>query len=118
MGDIRLEARAVTPFHLVSAASTNATVVKASAGQLFGWYLYNSNAAMRKVVFHNSASTPTAGAGVFFTINLPGGAAANVMCQDPILFSAGIAVTTTTGLSDSDATAVGANDLAINLFYA
>jgi hypothetical protein len=38
-------ANGLSIYHLVSAASTNATNVKASAGQLYGWYIYNSNAA-------------------------------------------------------------------------
>lgn len=103
--------------HLVSAASTNATVVKASAGKLFGWYIYNSNAAARKVAFHNSASSPTAGASIFFTVVIPPTAGANVEFTNGITFSTGIAFTTVTGLADSDSTAVAANDLIINLWY-
>jgi hypothetical protein len=45
-------------FHLVSAATTNATNIKASAGTVNGWYIYNSNANARKVAFHNTAGTP------------------------------------------------------------
>lgn len=107
----------LTTYHLVSAASTNATVVKNSAGQLYGWYIYNSNASARKLAFHNTTSSPTAGASVFFTIMLPGGAAANVFTDSGIPFSTGIAITTVTDLADSGTTAVGANDLNINLFY-
>jgi hypothetical protein len=104
-------------FHLVSAATTNATSVKASAGKVTGWYVYNSNASARKVVFHNTAGTPTAGASVFFAIMIPGLAAANVSFPDGIDFTAGIAITTVTGLADSDATAVALNDLIINIYY-
>jgi hypothetical protein len=107
----------LTTFHLVSAATTNATSVKASAGQLYGWYIYNSNAAARKVAFHNTAGTPTAGASVFMTITIPGSSAANVFTDFGIPFSTGIGITTTTGLADTDATAVALNDLTINLFY-
>lgn len=103
--------------HIVSAASTNATVVKASAGQLFGWYIYNSNASARKVAFHNSASTPTAGSSIFFTVVIPPTSGANVEYTNGIAFSSGIAVTMVTGLADSDSTAVAANDLVCNLFY-
>ena len=104
-------------FHLVSAASTNATVIKASAGTVNGWFIYNSNTAARKIIFHNSLSTPTAGAGVFFTLIIPGLAAANVSLPDGIVFSTGISITTTTGLADSDNTGVALNDLIINIFY-
>jgi hypothetical protein len=107
----------LTPFHLVSAATTNATNVKASAGQLFGWFITNSNASMRKVTFHNTAGTPTAGASVFFTLNIPGSGAANIMNGMGIAFGTGIAITTTTDLTDAGTTAVGVGDLTINLFY-
>lgn len=108
----------LSTFHLVSAASTNATNVKASAGQLFGWYIYNSNAAARKVAFHNTAGTPTAGASVVSAIVIPPTSAANVEFTNGIAFSTGIAITTVTDLTDAGATAVGASDLIINLYYA
>jgi hypothetical protein len=104
-------------FHLVSAATTNATNIKASAGTVNGWYIYNSNANARKVAFHNTAGTPTAGASIFYSIVIPGLAATNVSFPDGLAFSTGIAITTVTGLADSDATAVALNDLVINIFY-
>jgi hypothetical protein len=104
-------------YHVVSAASTNADVVKASAGQLFGYYIYNANASARKVAFHDSASTPTAGASVAWSVVLPGGSAANVEWANGVEFDNGIAITTVTEVADSGTTAVGAGDLDINLFY-
>lgn len=104
--------------HIVSAGSTNATNIKASAGQVFGWYIYNSNAAARKVAFHNTAGTPTAGASVVFSLVVPPTSGANVFSEVGIAFATGIAVTMVTGLADSDATAVAANDLVCNIFYA
>lgn len=106
----------LTKYHLVSAASTNATNVKASAGQLCGWYIYNSNAAVRKVAFHDTSGTPTAGASVYFSFPIPPGGGANTFTDHCIPFSSGIGITAVTGLADSDATAVAANDLVINLF--
>jgi hypothetical protein len=104
-------------FHLVSAATTNATNVKASAGQLYGWYIYNSNAAARKVAFHNTAGTPTAGASVSFAIVIPPTSAANVEFAMGIAFATGIGISTVTDLTDAGATAVAASDLIINLFF-
>src|SRR6266550_1305515 len=97
----------INTFHLVSAASTNATNVKASAGQLYGFYLHNNNAAQRKVAFHNTAGTPTAGASIFFSIPLPGTSAMTCSFEQGITFGTGIAVTTVTGIADSDSTGVG-----------
>lgn len=108
----------LTTFHLVSAATTNATNIKASAGQVFGWFIYNSNASARKLVFHNTAGTPTAGAAVFFSIVIPPTSGANVEYTNGIAFSTGIAITTVTGLADADSAAVALNDLIINVFYA
>lgn len=110
-------ANGLSIFHLVSAATTNATNVKASAGQLYGWFVYNSNAAARKLVFHNTAGTPTAGASVVFSIVIPPSSGANVEYTNGLAFATGIAITTVTGLADSDTAAVAANDLVINLFY-
>ena len=107
----------LTTFHLVSAGTTNATNLKASAGQVYGWYIYNSNLLARKVAFHNTAGTPTAGTSVFFSLVLPPGAAANVELTNGIAFSTGIAITTVTGLADADAVAVAVNDLIINIWY-
>lgn len=104
-------------FHLVSAATTNATNIKASAGKVTGWYIYNSNASARKVAFHNTAGTPTAGSSVYYTVVIPGLAATNVSFPSGLDFSTGIAVTTVTDLTDSGSTAVAANDLNINIYY-
>jgi hypothetical protein len=110
-------ANGLSTFHLVSAGSTNATNLKASAGQVYGWFIYNSNAAARKVVFHNTAGTPTAGASVFFALMIPATSAANSPMDMGLAFSTGIAITTVTDLTDAGATAVAANDLIINIFY-
>ena len=104
-------------FDLVSTGGTNPTVIKASAGTVNGWYIYNSNGSARKVAFHNIATTPTAGSGVVYSLVIPPLSAANVSLPDGITFTTGIAITTTTGLADSDATAVATNDLIINIFY-
>lgn len=102
---------------LVSGASTNATNIKASAGQVFGWYIRNRSAGDRKVMFHNTAGTPTAGSSTFFPIDLPAGSAANAFNDTGIPFSSGIAITTVTGAANSDNAAVSANDLIITIFY-
>lgn len=106
-----------TVYHLVSAASTNPVNIKASAGKVTGWYIYNSNASPRKVAFHNTAGTPTAGTSVYYSLVIPGSSGANVSFPSGLNFSTGIAITTVTGLTDADATAVAASDLIINIFY-
>jgi hypothetical protein len=107
----------LSTFHLVSAASVNATSVKASAGQLYGWFIRNTSATDGKVAFHNTAGTPTAGASVFFSLNIPAGGAANVFGDVGIPFSTGIGITTVTDAADAGTTAVALSALDINLFY-
>jgi hypothetical protein len=104
-------------YHLASAASTNLQVPKASAGQLYGYIISNTSAAYSYLCFHNSASTPTAGASIFFKIGIPPGGAANVEFANGIPFSSGIAISTVTGAADNNTTAVALNDLIINLLY-
>lgn len=107
----------LTTFHLVSAASTNATNLKASAGQLYGYYVFNANASARKIAFHNTSGTPTAGASVFFSLVIPAGSGANVEFSQGIAFSSGIGITMVTGTADSDATGVAAGDLIFNAWF-
>lgn len=104
---------------LLSAATTNATLVKSSAGQVGGWYLLNTAAYTVFLKLYNSATIPTAGAGTpVMTIGIPAGAGANVELTRGIPFSAGIGYTITKLVADNDVTVVVANDLVVNLLYA
>jgi len=107
-------------FELVSDATTNATVVKPNPGRLNGFLLYNTNAAARYVKFYDTNTTPTAGTKPKLAILVPGGSAGagnNIATDLGIQFNAGIAFVTVTGTADSDTTAVGLNDLIVNLLY-
>lgn len=109
----------LTMSEVVSAATTNATSVKGSAGQLYGWYITNTNAAIRYVKFYNKATAPTVGTDtVVLSLGIPGGGAANVFTDMGIAFSTGIAMSMVTGSANTDATAVALGDLVVNLFYA
>jgi hypothetical protein len=104
---------------LLAGASTNATSVKGSAGQVYGWYL--ANAAGYTVFFklYNKASAPTVGTDTpFMTIPVPAGAAANVEFMRGVAMGTGVAFAITKLVADSDTTVVVANDLVVNLFYA
>ncbi len=103
---------------IISAASTNATVVKASPGKLGGWYLFNSNAAVRYLKVYNKATTPTVGADVpLQTLPILPGGGANIELEKGIVYSAGISVALTTGVADNDTAAVAANEIVVNLLY-
>jgi hypothetical protein len=106
--------------HLVSGASTNATNVKASAGQVYAITAFNTNASPRYLKFHNTAGAPTAGTAVTDTFLVPGnasGAGLVLNIDKGIAFSTGIAFTTVTGIADADTAAVGSGDLVINIYY-
>jgi hypothetical protein len=123
MGDVAQQYRgsstgAASGAHIVSAATTNPAIVKASAGRVLGWSLANTNAAWRYVKLHNQATAPTAGAGVVRTIAIPPNGINTFKIEGGIAFTTGIALTTVTGSADADATAVGAGDIVGDLFFA
>jgi hypothetical protein len=124
IGDVGVQYRAnatgaASRTHIVSAATTNATQVKsAGAGRVLGWYFVNNNAAWRYVKLHNQTAIPTAGTGVVQTIGVPPGGVAQQSLDGGIAFSTGIALTIVAGIADADATAIGANEVAGDIFWA
>jgi hypothetical protein len=104
--------------HLVSAATTNPTVVKASAGRLLGFVLANNAATMVYVKFHNQTTAPTAGTGVVRSVGIPPSRTVTFSLEGGIAFSTGIALTTVTGAADSNSTAVALNDIVGDIFFA
>ncbi len=110
---------AATVSHIVSAATTNAANIKASAGRLIGWNFANTTASWQYVKLHNSASAPTAGAGVVMTIGIPpNGVSISSSGFGGLAFSAGIGRTIVTGAADTDATATNLNAVVGDLYYA
>jgi len=111
-----------TPGKLISAASTNATSVKASAGTLFALCAFNTNAAVRYLKLYNKASAPTVGTDTpVMVFAIPGNTAgAGFVVPIPsqgIAFSTGIAFALTTGAADSDTGAVSANENIVTYAY-
>lgn len=116
--DHLLNAAAASTYHKISAASTNADTVKASAGVVTGYYLSNTAAVMLFVKLYNKASSPTVGSDTPRCVwGIPSQSSANIALPIPIAFETGIAIAMTTGIADSDAAAVGANDIAVTLHY-
>jgi hypothetical protein len=103
--------------HLVAAGSTNATVVKASAGRLLGVDVTNTAATVRYLKFHNQTTAPTAGTGVVRTIGIPAGTSRWINMDGGEAFTTGIGFTTVTGSADADTAAVTAGDLIIDVLY-
>lgn len=124
IGQVGLEPRTSggTSIHrTISAGSTNATNVKATAGQLYGLLISNTNAAVRYLKLYNLSGAPTVGTSTpVITIALPGnasGATGMIEFTNGIAFSTGIAFALTTGVADADTGAVAANEIVVHLFY-
>lgn len=88
-----------------------AQAVKASAGQLYGYFAYNPEAAVTFVHFYNTAaaSVTVGTTNPLFTIQIPAGGAANLALPYGVEFSnAGwsVAATTTAGGNTAPATGV------------
>lgn len=110
----------LSKFHLVGAATTNATNVKASAGQVYAITAFNIAATPAYLKFHNTAGTPTAGSGVTETFLIPGntaGAGLVVNFDKGLAFSTGIGITLVTGITDASAVAIAADNVVINIYY-
>jgi hypothetical protein len=105
----------------ISAASTNSTNVKASAGQLYSVQVFNTNAAARYLKLYNDASAPTVGTDTpVKTMTIPGntaGAGLVINWDKGLTFSNGIGFGLTTGVADNDTGAVAANELVVNIDY-
>jgi hypothetical protein len=102
----------LTRSRVASAASTNATSVKASAGQVYGWYLFNTTATLKFFKLYDLAAAPTVGTSTpVITIPLPPNGGAVVNWHYGIPFPTGIAYAITGAVADADTTAVAANDV-------
>lgn len=102
-----------------SAATTNATNTKASAGTVWSVLASNINAAVRYLKLYNKASAPTVGTDVpVLTIPIPAGGVVQI---DPgsngIRFATGISWALTTAAADSDTTAVAASEIKVVISY-
>lgn len=106
-----------TPYRNLDLGVTG-QVVKASAGQVYGWVLCNNAGASRFVKLYNKATAPTEADTPVMTIELPALSTGQYAIPVGIAFAAGISVRATTGVADNDVGAPTANDVVVNLLYA
>lgn len=121
-GPFTKSATAGTPYHLVSAASTNATNVKATTGWVGFVAGYNVASSPRYLKLYDKATAPTVGTDVpKLVFMMPGntsGTGFNITFDyTSVEFELGISFAITAGIADTDSTIVGANDCVINLLY-
>lgn len=105
---------------LVAASGINATSVKASSGQVYGYYAFNASANVRYIRLVDKASAPsmpTDGGLVRWVIALPAGAAANMVFNPGLVFGTGVAFVMTSGIANNDSGNVTASDLVFSLAY-
>jgi hypothetical protein len=102
-----------------SAATTNATSIKASAGTLYCVNVTNTGSAAAFVKFYNKASAPTVGTDVpVMTISIPASGSVSVECGAMgQRFATGIALAITNLAADSDTTAVTASQVKVATTY-
>lgn len=104
---------------LSAAATTNATVAKASAGTVLAIQGYVARATPVYLKFYNKATAPTVGTDTpVKTIYLPALAAFAIEWPTGYSFATGIAYALTTGSADNDTGALTAADvLGLNVDY-
>jgi hypothetical protein len=103
---------------IVSAAGLNLTNVKATTGRVYGWSLTNTTAANKSVKLFNTAVAPIAAATPQMNIIIPpNGHIEHYVVTGHGLFALGIGYAITGGITDTDATAVVANDVVGSLYY-
>jgi hypothetical protein len=102
-----------------SAATTNATSTKASAGTVWSVLASNINAAVRYLKLYNKASAPTVGTDIpVMVIPIPAGGVVQINGgSNGLRFGTGIAWALTTGAADSNATAVAAGEIKVAIAY-
>ncbi len=106
-------------YSYIAAASANqdSQSVKASAGQLYGYALFNTAGSARYVKVYNKATAPTSADTPALRVLVPPGGGANLAFDSGMAFGSGIGIRITTGAGDSDAGTVTANDVLVNLIY-
>jgi hypothetical protein len=100
-------------YHLISAASTNDTLVITGAHAIGLITATNTNAAAR----YNKATAPTSGDTPVMTILLPPGQTTVVGGNSPIRLPLGIGIRLTTGIAVADTGAVSAAEHSVSIAY-
>jgi len=109
---VQAQSNGTTSSRVVAASSTNATSLKASAGNAFNIDLFNTAAYTVFVKFYNKASAPTVGTDTpVWTLPIVQGTSYSRTFPFGKSFSTGIAYAITKLQADSDTTAVVAGDV-------
>ena len=117
-------AQQARPFHLVAAATNNATLISTGSHAVFGAQLGGVGAAPAYLKIYDKATAPTCGTDIpVKTLIIPAAATAalgggsNVNTAEGVLISLGLGICVTAGIADNDNTAVAAATYLINIDY-
>lgn len=109
----------VSHSHNISAASTNANLVKNSVGRVFNVYAFNTSASIRYVKLFDKATAPVTGTDVpAKTFLVPANGQISIQFAAGAHFSNGIGFAITTNAADLDNIAVAAGDIYLDIDYA
>ena len=115
-------AQQTQPYHLISAATDNATSVKGSAGQIATFLAINTTATIYYLKFYDISVAPTCGTtAVKLTIPIPATASSNgagfvVSLPQAVSFLNGIGMCLTGGIADNDDSSA-ATGIAVDVFF-
>lgn len=103
---------------LSSAATTNGTVAKASAGTIYGLTVSNTGITTAFVKLHNSTTITVGTTAVALTVPVPAcGVVSLAWGTQGMRYATGICYSITNRAADTDTTAVALNDVKVNLSY-
>jgi hypothetical protein len=104
---------------VLTAATTNATLVKATSARLYGYHLSNTTAAWRYVRVYNQTTAPTVGTNSpALVIPIAPGMSAIVDHTVPVSLGTGFSYSITAGSPDLDATVTAVGDVVGHFLYA
>jgi hypothetical protein len=115
-------AQQTAPFHLISAASTNATSIKPAPGQIVTIVGINTTAVIYYLKFYDISATPTCNTTpVVLSFPIPigtssAGGGAVIPLPQAVQFLNGIGMCLTGGINDNDNT-IAATGVAIDVFF-
>lgn len=110
---------------IATGSADDATVVKASAGQLYGFDIFSIQTAPLYIKFYNKASavpavatdTPKLRFGLFEEVTAGSGSSRSEFWPQGIAFGTGIGFVLVTGIGDTDGIDVTASQSVVNIYY-
>jgi hypothetical protein len=108
-------------FSLLSAATTNLTLVSPKPAVVTGWSIANTSTSTRYVRIYNKSVAPVPASDaalIVMRFPLPAGSVDSAQLgTNAAWLSAGLAFDITGAAADTDTTAVAAGDVSLNFFY-